>query len=162
MNQATATPCQSVVPISQNFVFCRVDPVPKHLASIQSVVDVCRSPLLLVLFPQSHAAASMRWCSLTFTTLCDSGLHLLRRVWRSWNACRGGQQSWWRSWNTCPVRSRWGFQVCLVWRKEGWGETSLVSTASSGRDTGRCSALLLGIQWQDTWEYFKTVSRETV
>lgn len=60
MNQATMTPCQSLVPIGRNLIFCRVDPATKHLASIQPIVDACRSPLLSVLFPQSHAAANMR------------------------------------------------------------------------------------------------------
>ena len=77
------------------------------------------------------------WCSLTLSTVCSSGPHNLRRMWRSLNASRGWQQSWWKGWKACLMKSSWGPWVCLVWREGGWGATSLLSTASWGAEMER-------------------------
>ena len=53
------------------------------------------------------------------------------------NMSRGAQQSWWRGWKECPVGSGWALWAYLVWRKGGWGATSLPSTASSGGEVER-------------------------
>ena len=52
-----------------------------------------------------------------------------RRTLRCWSLSREGQGGWWRVWRTSLMRSGWGSWGCLVWRRGGWGGTSLLSTA---------------------------------
>lgn len=55
-------------------------------------------------------------------------------------------------------RNGWELWVCLIWREEGWG-ASHCSLQLPEEVMWRCSSLLPGISWQNTWEWFKADQR---
>lgn len=63
-------------------------------------------------------------------------LHNTKRILRSLKVPRR-QQSWQTGWKVCPVRISWRHLHYLVWRKEGWETTSLLSITSWGRKMER-------------------------
>jgi len=59
------------------------------------------------------------------STASRPGAPSRERMWSSWRGSRGGPLRWSEGWSTSPMRKGWGNWACLVWRREGSGETSL-------------------------------------
>lgn len=87
------------------------------------------------------------WCGFTLSTVCTSGLHSVKRMLRSLEACRAVQHSW-KGWKPHPMRSAWGHWVCLekrrlrdnltgfynfMSRRSGKGSVGLPSLVTNGR-----------------------------
>ena len=70
------------------------------------------------------------WWGRTLHTVSSSEPLTKRRTLWHWNMSREGQQSWWRVWSTTPTMCGWRNCNFSVWRREGSGETLLLSTTS--------------------------------
>lgn len=101
------------------------------------------------------------WCGLTWSTLCRSGPHHGRRMWRPLNASRRGQ-CWWKAgrnvlWGTAKDS---GFAQLGEKQDEGQPHHSL-QLPEEEKWTGRCWALIVtGMHWQDEWKWFKAAQGE--
>lgn len=61
------------------------------------------------------------WCGLTWSAVCISGSHNLRRKWKKSVSMRR-HQNWWKGWQECPVRGVFRFGEKEA---EGWPHHSL-------------------------------------
>lgn len=114
-----------------------------------------RGSFLLLSLPQKHKAVSLMWLS-------EKYFHNPRFQQQETTKATEGNTAGERSWKKCPVKTSWGLQACLVWRKWGWETTSLLSTVFLGRRSGDWNAELFFLVSSNRtyWEWFKAAPDE--
>lgn len=87
------------------------------------------------------------WCGSTPSPGSSAGHQSLKRMWRSLNTSRGGEQSWWKSWKVCRLRSGWELKSLTGLEEKRLRSELMLCTASwQGKWWERCWYFLPGIQ----------------